>query len=134
MAQNLQNMPARYRAQFALWRNVAAPNADGNTAMWVNGVNSGLPGAINSGYQQATTPRPQHNGQSLARMPPDAQNRLKSHYASVELTDGSNAPAMATVGAIRENAQMIQHQIHNLEQDSLSSDPNLNPEVSVLNK
>jgi hypothetical protein len=26
MSQNLQNMPARYRAQFSQWRNVVAPN------------------------------------------------------------------------------------------------------------
>jgi hypothetical protein len=41
---------------------------------------------------------------------------------------------MATIGAIRDNAQTIQTQINNLEQDSLSSDPDLNSEVSVLNK
>jgi hypothetical protein len=41
---------------------------------------------------------------------------------------------MATIGAIRDNAQTLQTQINNLEQDSLSSDPDLNSEVSVLNK
>jgi predicted PurR-regulated permease PerM len=47
---------------------------------------------------------------------------------------GANVTAMAAIGAIRDNAQTIQNQINNLEQDSLSSDPNLNTEVSVLNK
>ena len=134
MAQNLQNMPARYRAQFAQWRNVVAPNTYGNTGMWVNGMNSGLPGSINWGYQQTTLPLLQYNGESLSAMTPDEQNRLKSQYASVELADGSNVTAMATIGAIRENAQTVQNQINNLEQDSLSGDPNLNTEVSVLNK
>ena len=41
---------------------------------------------------------------------------------------------MATIGSIRGNAQSVQTQIANLEQDSFSSDPNLNTEVSVLNK
>ena len=41
---------------------------------------------------------------------------------------------MAAIGAIRGNAQNVQTQIANLEQDSLSADPNLNTEVSVLNK
>jgi hypothetical protein len=59
---------------------------------------------------------------------------VQSQYASVELSDGSNVTAMATIGAIRDNAQTIQTQINNLEQDSLSSDPDLNSEVSVLNK
>jgi hypothetical protein len=59
---------------------------------------------------------------------------VKSQYASVELSDGANTTAMATIGSIRGNAQSLQAQIANLEQDSLSSDPNLNTEVSVLNK
>jgi hypothetical protein len=134
MAQNLQNMPARYRAQFSQWRNVGAPNTYGNTGMWVSGMNTGLPGSINTGYLQATTPLLQFNGQFLSGMTPDELNRVKSQYASVELSDGSNVTAMATIGAIRDNSQMIQNQINNLEQDSLSGDPNLNTEVSVLNK
>ena len=64
----------------------------------------------------------------------DELTRVKSQYASVELSDGANTTAMATIGSIRGNAQSVQTQIANLEQDSLSSDPNLNTEVSVLNK
>jgi hypothetical protein len=64
----------------------------------------------------------------------DELSRVKSQYASVELSDGANTTAMATIGSIRGNAQSVQTQIANLEQDSLSSDPNLNTEVSVLNK
>src|SRR5213079_254596 len=67
MAQNLQNMPARYRAQFSQWRNVVAPNTYGNTGMWVNGLNTGLAGSVNTGYQQATTRLLQFNGQFLSR-------------------------------------------------------------------
>ncbi len=134
MSKNLQNMPARYRARFSQWRNVGAPNTYGNTGTWVNGMNTGLPGSVNTGYQQATTPLLQFSGQFLAGMTPDELNRVKSQYASVELSDGSNVTAMASIGAIRDNAQMIQNQINNLEQDSFSGDPNLNTEVSVLNK
>jgi hypothetical protein len=134
MARNLQNMPARYQAQFSQWRNVVAPNTYGNTGTWVNGMNTGLPNTVNTGYQLATTPLLQYNGQVLSGMTPDDLNRVKSQYASVELSDGANVTAMAAIGAIRDNAQTIQNQINNLEQDSLSSDPNLNTEVSVLNK
>ena len=49
-------------------------------------------------------------------------------------SDGANTTAMAAIGSIRGNAQNVQTQIANLEQDSLSADPNLNTEVSVLNK
>src|SRR4051812_21446216 len=52
MAQNLRNMPARYRAQFSQWRNTAAANTYGNTATWLTGINTGQ---LNTGYQQATT-------------------------------------------------------------------------------
>jgi hypothetical protein len=67
-------------------------------------------------------------------MTDDEQARVKSQYASVELADGANTTAMAAIGSIRGNAQNVQTQIANLEQDSLSADPNLNTEVSVLNK
>src|SRR5215467_4833698 len=42
MAKNLQNMPARYRAQFSQWRNGMAVDTYSNTSGWLNGVNSGL--------------------------------------------------------------------------------------------
>ena len=59
---------------------------------------------------------------------------MQSQYASVELADGANMNAMATIGSIRGSAQDIQTQIANLEQDSFSNDSDLNSEVSVLNK
>ena len=134
MAQNLQNMPARYRAQFSNWRDVVAPDTYGNTGAWVTGMNTGAAGVVNAGYQQATVPLLQYNSQELNGMTPDELDRVKSQYASVELADGANVTSMATIGAIRDDAQNIENQINNLEQDSLSSDPNLNTEIGVLNK
>ncbi|HVB54977.1 MAG TPA: hypothetical protein VNE63_00900 [Candidatus Acidoferrales bacterium] len=134
MAQNLQNMPTRYRAQFSNWRDVVAPNTYGNTGTWVTGMNTGNAGAVNSGYQQATVPLLQYNSQELNSMTPDELDRVKSQYASVELADGANVTSMATVGAIRNDAQNIENQINNLEQDSLSNNPSLNTEIGVLNK
>src|SRR5437764_4928405 len=40
-ARQLQNMTARYRAQFSQWQNLTAGNTLGNTSWWVNGVNAG---------------------------------------------------------------------------------------------
>jgi hypothetical protein len=134
MAQNIQNMPARYRAQFSNWRDVVAPNTYGNTGTWVNGMNTGAAAAVNAGYQQATVPLLQYSSQELNGMTPDELDRVKSQYASVELADGANVTSMATIGAIRNDAQSIENQINNLEQDSLSNNPNLNTEISVLNK
>ena len=67
-------------------------------------------------------------------MDSDELSRVKSQYASVELSDGASEEAMAAIGAIRDNAQTVEAQIANIERDSFSDDPDLNSEVSVLNK
>ncbi len=134
MARSIQNMPARYRALFAQWKNTFASDTYGNTATWVNGINSGQLPVITAGYQQATTALLPYDGQVLASMNPDELARVESQFASVELADGINLNAMETIGAIRSNAADIQDQMANLEDDSFSDDPNLNTEVSVLNK
>src|SRR5713226_7347699 len=134
MARNIQNMPARYRAQFSNWRNTAARDLYGNTGTWVSGVNSGQLPTVSTGYQQATTQLLQYNPAMLAGMTPEELERVKAQYATVELTDGANTTAMTTIGSLRANARNIESRISNLEQDSLSGDPNLNTEVSVLNK
>jgi hypothetical protein len=134
MATFVQNMPARYRALFAQWRNVASLNTFGNTGSWINGINSGLLPAINTGYQKSTTQLLPYSGDHLSAMDPFELERVRSQYASVQLADGANVNAMATIGSIRGSAQDIQTQIGNLEQDSFSGDSGLNSEVSVLNK
>jgi hypothetical protein len=131
MAQNLQNMPARYQALFSQWRNGTALDTYGNTGAWITAINTGAPGA---GYQLATTQLVPYRPAYLASMDPDELSRVESQYASVELADGANVTAIGTIGAIRENAFDIQNQMANLENDSLSPDPDLNTEVSVLNK
>jgi hypothetical protein len=134
MAKNIQNMPARYRALFSIWRNSVAQDTYGNTGGWINGINSGQVPVVNAGYQQATTQLLPYDAGALGGMTPDELARVESQFASVELSDGANVTAMATLGAIRNNAANLETQIGNLEQDSLSGDPDLNTEVSVLNK
>ena len=134
MSRNIQNMPARYQALFSQWQYVTAQNTYGNTGTWVSGINSGVLPTVNSGYQQATTPLLPYGSAQLEGMTANELNRVQSQYASVELADGANTTAMATIGSIRGDSQDIQNQINNLEQDSFSSDPNLNTEVGVLNK
>jgi hypothetical protein len=134
MAQFIKNMPARYRALFSQWRNVTSLNTFGNTGSWINGINSGLLPNINTGYQKSTTQLLPYSADHLSGMDPFELERVQSQYASVQLTDGANVNAMATIGSIRGSAQDIQTQIGNLEQDSFSGDSGLNSEVSVLNK
>ena len=134
MAKNLRDMPARYQAQFSHWRNTVAEDTYGNTSTWVSGINSGQLPLINNGYRQATTWLLPYSQDHLAGMTSDELGRVKSQYASVELSDGANTNAIATIGSIRGNAQSFQNRISNLEEDSFSNDANLNTEVAVLNK
>ncbi len=134
MATFVQNMPARYRAVFSQWRNVTSLNTFGNTGSWISGINSGLLPNINAGYQKSTTQLLSYSSDHLSGMDASELERVQSQYASVQLVDGANVNAMATIGSIRGSAQDIQTQIGNLEQDSFSKDSSLNTEVSVLNK
>jgi hypothetical protein len=134
MARFVQNMPARYRALFSQWRNVTSLNTFGNTGSWISGINSGLLPNINTGYQRSTTQLLPYSANHLSGMDASQLERVQSQYASVQLVDGANVNAMATIGSLRGSAQNIQTQIGNLEQDSFSNDSGLNSEVSVLNK
>ena len=134
MAQFIKNMPARYRAIFSQWRNVTSLNTFGNTVHWINGINTGVLPNINTGYMRSTSQLGQYDPYELSGMDATELGRVQSQYASVELADGANMNAMATIGSIRGNAQGIERQIGNLEDDSFSGDSSLNSEVSVLNK
>jgi hypothetical protein len=134
MAQFVKNMPARYKALFSQWRNVTSLNTFGNTVSWINGINTGVLPNINTGYHNSTTQLSQYSPYELSGMDPLELGRVQSQYASIELADGANMNAMATIGAIRGTAGNVQTQIGNLEQDSFSGDSGLNSEVSVLNK
>ena len=134
MATFVRNMPARYRAVFSQWRNVSSLNTFGNTGSWISGINSGLLPNINSGYLASTIQLSRYNPYELSGMDAAEMRRVQSQYAYIELADGGKTNAMATIGSIRGNALGLQNQIGNLEQDSFSTDSNLNSEVSVLNK
>jgi len=134
MSKNLQNMPARYRATFSQWRSFSANDLYGNTSGWVGAVNGASTQTVTPAYQRATTPLLAYSQADLNAINPADAQHLKSVYASLQLMDGANVSALTTVGNIRANSPTIQRQIDNLEQDSLSGDPSLNTEVSVLNK
>ncbi|MGH9823032.1 MAG: hypothetical protein ACREDR_07275, partial [Blastocatellia bacterium] len=134
MSRNLQNMPARYRATFSQWRNFTATDLYGNTAGWIGAANGAGAQEVSPAYQRATIPLMTYSQADLNAINPSDARNLKSVYASLELADGANVSALTTVGNIRANSRSVQRQIANLEQDSLSSDPSLNTEVSVLNK
>ena len=101
MARFVQNMPARYRASFSQWRNVTSLNTFGNTGSWISGINSGLLPNVNTGYQRSTTQLLPYNTDHLSGMDASQLERVQSQYASVQLVDGANVNAMATIGSAR---------------------------------
>jgi len=125
------NLRAHYRALITPWRNSSATNTYGTTGGWIAAINTGT--GVPGGYQQAIQQLNAY-GAALSDIPADQIDRVKTSYATVELTDGANESGMDLVGRLRSNAPEIESAIQSLEDDSLSTDPELNTEVSVLNK
>ena len=134
MSHNLPNMAARYAAPWAPWRYANAQDAYGNTATWINGVNSGILPTVLNGYQKATNTLLTYDPSLLSSMPASEVQRIEADAATVQLVDGAAQSAMQMIGTIRANALRTTNTISNIQNDSLSNDPNLNSEVSVLNK
>jgi hypothetical protein len=126
-ARQLQNMVARYRAIPSQWSNLSASNTLGNTTRWVNGINTGNYGIAQQGYGQINRSLSSANGVNT-------YDGLKQAYGLEELSDGSTINGMATIGQLRNNAQQLELHIKQLEDDSLSSAPDLNTQIAVLNK
>lgn len=134
MSHNLPSMAARYAAPWAPWRYANAQDAYGNTATWINGVNSGILPTVLNGYQKATNTFLTYDPSLLSSMPASEVQRIEADAATVQLVDGAAQSAMQMIGTIRANALRTTNTISNIQNDSLSNDPNLNSEVSVLNK
>ncbi len=134
MARDIPNMANRYAASWAPWRYASALDVYGNTSPWTNAANSGALGTVLNGYHRATIALQTYNPAYLATMPQAIQQELQSRYATVELRDGANENALETIGAIRANAVAATNAVRNVQNDSLSNNPSLNTEVSVLNK
>ena len=70
----------------------------------------------------------------MGNIPPEQLERVKTSYGTVELTDAANLEALETIGRVRANAPARENTLQALEDDSLSSDPDMNTEIAVLNK
>ena len=134
MSRNIPNMASRYTTGWAPWRYASAQDAYGNATPWINGANSGFVPVVLNGYQRATNTLQTYSPTLLASMPLSEVQRVQSDAATVELVDGAAQNALEAIGAIRSNAVATTSTISNIQNDSLSGDPNLNTEVSVLNK
>ena len=120
-----------YRAIATPWTPSSAANTYGTTGSWIAGINRGM--NPSGAYASAVEPLGAY-GPALGNIPGDQLSRIKTNYATVELTDGANIAALQTIGELRNNAAQVNTAIENLENDSLSSDPSMNTEIAVLNK
>lgn len=134
MSHNVPNMANRYAASWAPWRYASAQDTYGNAGTWLNGANSGTVGTVLNGYQKATNTLLAYTPALLSSMPLSEKQRVQSDSATIELVDGAAQNALETIGAIRSNVRSAVSTINNIQNDSLSNNPNLNTEVGVLNK
>jgi hypothetical protein len=134
MSRNIPNMATRYAAAWAPWRYASSQDVYGNTTPWINGVNSGVFPAVVGGFKGATNTFVPYSATLLASMPASEAQRVQSDAATIELVDSAAQNAMQIIGAIRANALNTTNTIGNIKSDSFSNTPNLNTEVSVLNK
>lgn len=134
MAQSLPNMASRYATTWAPWRYATAQDTYGNSRTWISGANTGAVPNVLDGYLKATNSLLTYSPALLSGMPPSQRQRIESDAATIELSDGAAQNALETIGAIRANAASALNAISNIQNDSFSNNPNLNAEVSVLNK
>lgn len=134
MSRNIPNMASRYAASWAPWRYASTQDIYGNATPWVNGANSGAVSTVLGGYRRATSTLQPYSPTLLSSMPASELQRIESDSATIELADCAAQTALETIGAIRANAISATNTISNIQSDSLSGNPNLNTEVSVLNK
>ena len=125
------NMVARYKALATPWRLTSSTNVSGKAGGWIESINTGA--NIAEGYARAIEELGRYQG-ALAGLPAEQADRAKTSYSTVELADGANRHILETLGRLRANAQEVDRAIDSLEDDSLSSDPNMNTEIAVLNK
>lgn len=125
------NLRARYQPLATPWKYTSATNTYGTTGGWITAIDTGS--SVSTGYGQATHPLNVY-GAALSNIPAEQLLRVQTQYATVELTDGANLAGIDLLGRIRANAPQVESAIQSLENDSLSTDPDLNTEIAVLNK
>lgn len=121
----------RYHAPATIWRGLSGTDTYGKTGKWISAVNSGLDTL--GGWEQATTRTVAYPG-GLASIPAAQRERRKTDFAAIELQDGTAVSAMDTIGRIRMNGPRIESVLAILQDDTLSTSPDMHTEAAQLNK
>ena len=134
MSKMPQNLAQRYKAQFAMWTNLNAPNTYGNTSAWVNALNSGLSQQSQAGYSAAVVQVNPYPQSDFGQLDTNTQATVQNQYATSDLAQGMTTGALTTLGQVRSHSESLNQQISNLEGDSYSNDPTQQSEMAVLAK
>jgi hypothetical protein len=134
MSQMPQNLAQRYKAQFAMWTNLNAPNTYGNTSAWVNALNTGLSQQSMTGYLAAVVRVNSFPQSGFGQLDATTQATIQNQYATSDLAQGMTTGALTTLGQVRSHSESLSQQISNLEADSYSNDPTQQSEMAVLAK
>lgn len=134
MSQMPQDMYQRYKAQFALWTNLNAPNTYGNTGSWISALNTGFPQQSVAGYAAAVVQVNPYPASGFEQLDPTTQATIENQYATSDLAQGTTTSALTTLGQVRSHSESLNQQISNLEADSYSNDPTEQSEMAVLGK
>jgi hypothetical protein len=134
MSQMPQDMYQRYKAQFALWTNLNAPNTYGNTGSWISALNTGFPQQSVAGYAAAVVQVNSYPASGFEQLDPATRATIENQYATSDLAQGTTTSALTTLGQVRSHSESLNQQISNLEADSYSNDPTEQSEMAVLGK
>jgi hypothetical protein len=134
MSQMPQDMYQRYKAQFALWTNLNAPNTYGNSGAWITALNTGFPQQSVAGYAAAVVQVNPYPASGFGQLDPATQATIENQYATSDLAQGTTTGALTTLGQIRSHSESLNQQISNLEADSYSNDITEQSEMAVLGK
>lgn len=130
MAKQLPGL-ARHRLSSAPWRFSKSTNIYGTSGGWTSAINTGV--AVDAGYRQATEPLKVF-GAALGNIPANQIQRVRTDYATVELTDAANLHGIEVLGSQRGKARATEEGISNLEGATLSTADDMNTHIAVLNK
>ena len=130
MAKQLPGLP-RHKLSFTPWRYSSSTNVYGTSGGWTSAINSG--GGVVPGYRRATEPL-RAFGAALANIPANQVERVKTDYATVELTDAANLHGIEVLGLQRAKARANEQAIQDLEGATLSTADAMNTQIAVLNK
>ena len=134
MSQMPPDMAMRYASQFSSWTDLAAPDAYGNTAAWIDALNLGGQTQALAAYMNSVLQAQPYPASALAMQDTNTQSVIQNQVGTSELAQGTTTGTLATLGTIRSNSQALAQKLANLEADTYSTDPTQQSEMAVLGK